>query len=29
MAKKKDGITDLTKLLVNAAGKFTPNQYKN
>jgi len=29
MAKKKDGITDLTKLLVTAAGKFTPNQYKN
>ena len=28
MAKKKDGITDLTKLLVRAAGKFTPNQYK-
>jgi hypothetical protein len=27
MAKKKDGITDLTKLLVIAAGKFTPNQY--
>ena len=29
MAKKKDGITDLTKLLVTAAGKFTPYQYKN
>ena len=29
MAKKRDGITDLTKLLVTAAGKFTPNQYKN
>ena len=29
MAKKKDGITDLTRLLVTAAGKFTPNQYKN
>ena len=29
MVKKRDGITDLTKLLVTAAGKFTPNQYKN
>jgi len=29
MAKKRDGITELTKLLVTAAGKFTPNQYKN
>ena len=29
MAKKKDGITELTRLLVMAAGKFTPNQYKN
>ena len=28
MVNKKDGITDLTKLLVRAAGKFTPNQYK-
>jgi hypothetical protein len=29
MAKKRDGITELTRLLVTAAGKFTPNQYKN
>jgi hypothetical protein len=28
MAKKKDGITDLTKLSVVAAGKFTPSQFK-
>jgi len=29
MANKKDGITDLTRLLVTAAGRFTPSQYKN
>ena len=28
MAKKRDGITDLTKLSVIAAGKFTPRQFK-
>lgn len=28
MAKKKDGITDLTKLSVIAAEKFTPSQFK-
>jgi|GEM_PF-3087372 hypothetical protein len=28
MAKKKDGITDLTKLSVIAAGKLTSNQFK-
>ena len=28
MAKKKDGITDLTKLSVIAAGKLTPSQFK-
>ena len=27
MAGKKDGITDLTKVLVNAAERFTPAQY--
>ena len=27
MAKKKDGITDLTKVLVNAAEKFTDAEY--
>ena len=28
MAKKKDGITDLTKLTVIAAEKLTPSQFK-
>lgn len=28
MAKKKDGITDLTKLSVIAAEKLTPSQFK-
>jgi|TARA_B100000900_G_scaffold360073_1_gene331897 hypothetical protein len=28
MAKKKDGITDLTKLTVIAAEKLTPTQFK-
>ena len=28
MAKKKDGITDLTRLSVVAAEKLTPTQYK-
>tara|TARA_R100000700_G_C3134205_1_gene118247 strand:+ start:659 stop:955 length:297 start_codon:yes stop_codon:yes gene_type:complete len=28
MAKKKDGITDLTKLSVILAEKLTPNQFK-
>ncbi len=28
MAKKKGGITDLTKLSVLAAGSFTPSQFK-
>ena len=28
MAKKKDGITDLAKLSVIAAGRFTPSQFK-
>mgnify|MGYP003116821286 CR=1 FL=1 len=28
MAKKKDGITDLTKLSVIAAQKLTPSQFK-
>ena len=28
MAKKKDGITDLTKLAVVAAEKLTPSQFK-
>jgi len=28
MAKKKDGITDLTKLSVLAAEKFTPTQFR-
>ena len=28
MAKKKDGITDLTKLSVTLAEKLTPNQFK-
>ena len=27
MAKKKDGITDLTKILVSAAKKFNDNEY--
>ena len=27
MAGKKDGITDLTKVLVHAAERFTPAQY--
>ena len=28
MAKKKDGITDLTKLSVLTAERFTPSQFK-
>ncbi len=27
MAKKKDGITELTKLLIDAAEHFTPSKY--
>ncbi len=29
MAKKKDGITDLTKVLVSAARKFNEKEYSN